>query len=482
MLRRMNLAMNRQLELILILIALNGCSLIPKYERPAAPVSSQWPDAEDNKNSEGKTASDIGWREFFSDPRLQKLIELALANNRDLRIAVLNVEELQSQYRILQYALLPTFDISATGERQRDVLSDGRHLTTTKYKVTLNTAYEVDLFGRIRSLKKQVLEQYFATAETRRSAQITLMAQVAIQYLTERALDEQLAQLEHTLESVEAYYQLIKKSYELGNTSELDLRSVEAQVQTVRADITDYKRQRLQTENALVLLIGEPLPDDLPLPQPLGTQHLLSDLPAGIPSDLLERRPDILAAEHQLKAANANIGAVRAAFFPQITLTTTSGSASVQLAKLFTKGSEVWNFTPEILLPIFNQNTNAANLKVANVRKRIEITNYEKAIQTAFSEVADALAARSTFTEQLSAQDALTKTQEARYKLAGARYRNGVDSYLTVLTAQQDLYRAEQALIQVQFLRLSNLVNLYKALGGGWEEYSSAETTTNRGN
>jgi multidrug efflux system outer membrane protein len=328
----------------------------------------------------------------------------------------------------------------------------------------------VDLFGRVRSLKDQALERYFASEEARRSAHISLLAEIATQYLAERAFDEGLAITRQTLESVEAYYEMIRKVFEIGNTSELDLRTAEAQVQNARGNVATFLRQLAQAENSLVLLVGQPLPADLPRPLPLAAQQLLSDLPPGLPSELLRRRPDILAAEHQLKAANANIGAARAAFFPRITLTGSAGTASLQLSGLFAPGSEAWSFSPAVTLPIFDAGNNRANLDVANINKRIEVAHYEKAIQTAFREVADALSARSTLEDEIQAQQALVNAEQQRYNLAGVLYRNGAENYLSVLTAQQDLYTAQQRLLQSRFARLSNLVTLYKALGGGWQE------------
>jgi len=444
-----------------------GCSLIPHYQRPKAPVASQWPDGAAEKGM--AAASEISWRTFFSDARLKKLVELALANNRDLRIALLNVEQTRAQYRIFNYALLPSIDGQAHMLREHDVSSGGTYTTNSRYEATLDASYEVDLFGRIRSLKAQAVEQYLATKEAGRSAQITLIAEVAIQYLNACALDEEVALSQQTLKAVEAYHELIKNSYDLGNTSALDLHSAESQMQNARANIASYRRQRMQADNALALLIGQPLPKDLPPAPPLTAQPLLTDLSPGAPSDLLELRPDIIAAEHQLKAANANIGAVRANFFPKITLTGAAGTASVKLAELFMPGSGIWNFSPQVSIPIFDRNANAANLDVAHTQKSIQVAQYEKTIQTAFREVADALQARGTYNDQLNAQQALVKAQDARYQLADARYRNGVDSYLTVLTAQQDLYAAQQSLILVEFARLSNLISLYKALGGGWQ-------------
>jgi len=275
-----------------------------------------------------------------------------------------------------------------------------------------------------------------------------------------------------TLDAVQNSYNLIKASYDAGASSELDLRSAESQVETARAGAASYEQQRDQAQNALVLLVGEPLPADLPPPQALGEENLLTDLPPGLPSDLLQRRPDILAAEHELKAANADIGAARAAFFPTITLTGGGGTASTALQGLFAPGSQVWNFSPQITWPVFATGTAIAELDAAKAGKLIQIADYEKAIQTAFREVSDALVAKKFTDEQLAAQTALVKAEQRRYDLSDARYRNGVDNYLTVLTAQQDLYTAQQNQIATQFSRLSNLINLYQALGGGWQENS----------
>ncbi len=459
--------------LISLMTCLSGCTFIPAYHRPSLPVPSQFPYTNNVIPAQAgihNNASDIGWQEFFKDPRLQKLIALALNNNRDYRVALLNVEQIRDQYRIVRYAFLPSFEIDGSGARQRALATGGKYTTSRTYQADVNTAYEVDLFGHIRSLKAQVLEQYLATQEASRAVQISLVAEVAVQYLNERALDEQLALLRQTLKSVESYYVLINKSYQLGNSSALDIYQVQTQVQSVKVSIANDERLSAHAQDALVLLIGQSIPPDLSTPMPLESEDLIEDLPVGLSSDLIERRPDILEAEHQLKAANANIGAVRASFFPSITLTASDGTASVQLARLFTPGTQVWSFSPQISLPLFNQNTNLANLDAAQVSKRIEIAQYEKAIQVAFSEVSDAMVARDTFNEQIKAQRDLLKAQQGRYDLAGARYHNGIDSYLTVLLAQQDLYSAQENLIQVSVDRLTNLISLYKALGGGWEK------------
>jgi outer membrane protein, multidrug efflux system len=464
-------------SIALAAVTLAGCTLAPKYQRPAAPVAQTWPKNSAVKNHTAQTnaVADIGWREFFRDPRLQSLIGLALTNNRDLRVAVLNVEQMRAQYRIERAALIPTVSVNADGSRQRTAFGysgSGGGATFSQYSVELGvSSYELDLFGQVRSLKTAALENYFASQENRKSAHIALVAEVANEYLTERALDEQLKVTRQTLSAVQKSYNLIKASYDAGTASELDLRSAESQVEAARSALAADEQQRAQAENALVLLVGEPLPADLPPPRPLNAQHLLTDLPPGLPSDLLQRRPDILAAEHELKAANADIGAARAAFFPTITLTGGGGTASTALEGLFAPGSEVWNFSPQINWPIFEAGT-WAGLDAARVGKLIQVADYEKAIQTAFREVADALDAKKFLNEQLADQTALVKAEQRRYDLADARYHNGVDSYLTVLSAQQDLYAAQQNLIATQFSRLSNLINLYQALGGGWRENS----------
>ena len=464
------------LPVIATITVLAGCTLAPKYEQPAAPVASAWPPnlVTQTTTNAALPAADIGWRQIFNDPRLVKLIELSLQNNRDLRIALLNVEESRAIYRIQNSALYPTLDANAGGTRQRvpgDIAGTGKAVTVSQYYVNAAvTAYELDLFGRVRSLKAQALNRFLATDQARRSVHIALVSEVAIQYLIERELAEQLEVARQTLKAVESSYELTQRSFENGVANELDLRSAEAQVQTARANVASLEQLRAQAENALVLLVGQPLPPDLPSPLPLEAQRLLADLPAGLPSDLLQRRPDILAAEYQLKAANANIGAARAAFFPRVFLTGAIGQSSLRLEDLFEGPARAWSFSPQITVPIFDAGNNRANLDVAKVRTQLEVANYERTIQIAFREVADALVVRSMIENQIAAEVALVNAEQQRYNLAEIRYRNGVDSYLNVLSAQRDLYAAQQRLIQTRTSRLSNLVTLYKALGGGWLE------------
>jgi multidrug efflux system outer membrane protein len=460
-------------------LGLTACTLMPRYERPPPPVASQFPGAGSASNA--MAAADIGWREFFAEERLKRLIELALANNRDLRVATLNVAQSQAQYRITRSASFPTVAASASYTREHasglsfssglaGVSGGGSGVTTEQTSAQIGiSAYELDLFGRIRSLNAQSLQQYFATEEARRSAQIALVAEVATQYIALRQAQEQLQLAEETRVAVEESYRLNKVEFDAGQINELDLRTAEGQVETADINVITYQRQLAQAENALVLLVGQPLPDDLPAPLPFETPNLLADVPAGLPSDLVQRRPDILQAEHSLEAANANIGAARAAFFPSISLTGSVGSASTQLSGLFASGTGVWSFTPQISLPLFTGGKNRANLDSTRIGKEISVANYEKAIQTAFREVADALVASSTYTNQVQVESQAIQTQQRRLELASARYRQGEDSYLNVLSAQQDLYTAQSGRLQSELNRLTSGVSLYQALGGGWK-------------
>jgi outer membrane protein, multidrug efflux system len=461
-------------------LALAGCTLAPKYQRPTAAVSPNWPAVPGGKqistNAAAVPAADIGWREFFRDPRLQQLIELALTNNPDLRVAMLNVEQTRALYRVQRNALVPTVDVNANGTRQRiayGFAGNGNGTTYNQFNVNLGVAqYELDLFGKVRSLKRQALETYFATEEAQKSAQIALVAEVGAAYLTEREAAELLAVARQSLKAAQQTYRLTQRSYQAGVVSELDLNAANTQLQTARANVASFGQQVAQAENYLVLLVGRPLPDDLPAPQSFNPEVCLSDIPPGLPSDLLQRRPDILAAEHQLKAANANIGAARAAFLPTITLTGSGGTASTTLEGLFAPGSQVWSFSPQIVWPIFAAGTAWNELKAVKAQKLIEAASYQKAIQTAFREVADSLAARAAVQTQLAANQALAKAEQQNYELTQARFRSGVDSSLQVFAAQQTLDNARQNLIQSQYSRLFNLINLYHALGGGWRENS----------
>lgn len=454
-------------------VTFSGCTLAPDYERPASAVADQWPQGLNADGQEGSFASDVEWQNFYKDERLKALIALALDNNRDLRVALLNVERVRAQYNIQRSALLPTISGNAGMSRQHtpaDLSGTGSGTTASRYDVGVGiAAYEVDLFGRVRSLSDQALENYLASEEAGKSARIALIAEVANQYLAERAFAGQLELSRQTLKVVEDSLELVQNRYELGNATLLDLRIAESQVQTARGNVALYEETVALTQNALVQLVGSALPEDLPPALPLEQTDLFEDLQPWLPSDLLIRRPDIIAAEHRLLAANANIGAARAAFFPSIYITASGGTASATFSDLFTAGSGVWQFAPTISVPIFTGGQNRANLEAAKVSKRIEIAEYEKTIQIAFREVADALSVRHWIGARLDAHGRLVAAQQERFELASARYELGVDSYLEVLTAQQDLFRAQRELIDVRQQRLGNLVTLYKVMGGGWD-------------
>ncbi len=452
-------------------LALAGCTLAPRLQRPEAPVPSSFPAAA----AAGQPSADaLGWREVYGDPRLQALVAVALERNRDLRVAALNVELVRAQYRIQRAPLLPQLSAQAGGTVQRlpgDLNTTGKPLTAESWQVGGALAsFELDLFGRVRSLSDAALEQYLASEEARRGAQLGLVAAVATQYLAGVAAAEQVALARDTLQAVEASLRLTRRAAEAGRVSELDLRTAEAQVETARVNLSAAGLQQARAASALAVLLGGPLPEGLPPGLPLDGAHLVADLPAGVPSEVLARRPDVLAAEHALRSANATIGAARAAFFPSITLTAAGGTASASLDGLFGSGSGAWSFSPRINLPIFAGGALRASLDVAEVRTSAEVARYERAVQGAFREVADALEGRAFLDEQLRAQAARVAAEARRFELSELRYRGGVDSYLTVLTAQRDLYGARQQLIQVRLARLSNLVDLYKALGGGWRE------------
>jgi multidrug efflux system outer membrane protein len=475
---------HRGVALLAVAALMAGCSLQPVYQRPAAAVGGTYPTGDAYKSAAGGSANatpaiDIGWRDFLTDPRLQRLVEIALANNQDLRVAALNVAQTQAQYRIQRAAIFPQVGgfvnspTSPTSSRVPASLSStGKAEVTHEYSVGLSASWEIDFFGRLQSLNDQALQQYFATAQARKAVQILLVSEVADQYLTLLADDEMLAVTQRTLESAQATYKLTLLQFNTGAGNELAVRQAETVVEQAKANYSAQIRARAQAENALVLLIGQPLPADLPPPASLNAQAILADIPAGLPSDLLTRRPDIMQAEAMLRGANANIGAARAAFFPTISLTGSLGTASSALSGLFKAGSLAWGFLPSITLPIFEAGKLQANLDAATLQKDINIAQYEKSIQTAFREVADGLAARGTYDDQVASLERFTQAQQRSLDLSEMRFRNGVDSYLNVLTAQTGLYSAQLTLVSARMARLTNLVDLYRSLGGGWIEYT----------
>jgi multidrug efflux system outer membrane protein len=453
---------------------LSGCtSLAPTYKQPAAPVPTAWTGTTATEKPAEKALADIPWRDFFVDAQLRSVISLAIENNRDLRIAALNIERSQALYQIKGSDLLPKLNASAGANFQRtpeDFTGKGTAVTSQQFTAGVGiSAYELDMFGRIQSLKAQALEQYLATEQARRGMQISLVSQVATAYLALAADRERLKLAGETLANQQAAYQLIKSRYDAGIANSLTLSLAQTSVDTARVDAARLASQVALDENALNLAVGSPLPPEL-LPSGLSeTVTAVKEVAPGTPSSVLLRRPDIMQAENLLKGYNANIGAARAAMFPRISLISSVGFGSTELGGLFKSGAFAWSVAPSISLPIFDGGSNKANLKVAEVDRTIAVAQYEKAIQTAFREVADTLAQRSTIDEQLAAQQSLTDSTNESFRLSQARFDNGVDNYLGVLDAQRSLYGARQGLINIRFARLTSLVTLYKVLGGGGE-------------
>ena len=471
--------MKRTLIALVCTGVLAGCTLDPTYQRPAAPVDDTWstvPALAQPKAAQSTAAAplgaDLGWRDFFKDPRLQKLIELALANNRDMRVAALNVAQYEAQYRIARANVGPAINASGSVTRERVAGSTSAY-SSSSASVGL-TSWEIDFFGRLRSLKRQALEQYLATDAARTSTQISLIATVATDYLQLLSDETSLQIAQNTVDADQHTYDLTVSMMKMGSASLQDVRQAENSLASARSSLASYTRAVAQDRNNLVAEIGAPLPDDLPQGASLmESENTFADIGEGVPSDLLARRPDIVEAEHTLKAANANIGAARAAFFPKIELTASAGTTSGSLSNLFKAGTGAWTFAPSISVPIFDFGYNRDTLDVAKVEKDIDIANYEKAIQTAFKEVSNALAGRTTYVTQVAADRDYVNSAQQYYDLAQARYRSGTDSFLTLLDAQRTLYAAQQQLVTDMLAKQSNLVTLYKVLGGGWRETSA---------
>lgn len=452
-------------------LALGGCvSMAPRLPAAQPAIPAAWPLPADGAGQ--GNAADIGWRQFYTDQRLVQLIELALQNNRDLRVAVLNVEKARSLYRVQRADRLPSVGVTAQQQRTGGSGAAGQQ-AGPEYSVGLGvTDFELDLFGRVRSLSTGALERYLAEGEASRSTQLSLIAEVANAWLTLAADRESLKVAQATRENQEASFKLTQQRHALGGASSLDVSQAQTTVEAARADMARYAGQVAQDANALRLLIGGPF-DEALLPAGLDDRvTMLGGLPAGLPSDVLLRRPDIRQAEHLLRAANADIGAARAAFFPSIRLTGSIGTASNELSGLFDSGTRIWSFTPQITLPIFQGGRLRAQLAGAKADQQIALAQYEKAIQAGFREVADALALTGTLAEQRQAQEALVGAAARADELSRARYKAGRDSYLAALDAQRSLYAAQQQLIATRLAEQTNRVTLYKVLGGGWNERS----------
>jgi multidrug efflux system outer membrane protein len=463
--------MRRQTAFIVVMGALlvaGGCTLAPKYVRPAVPVPPALPGAI-AAAAAGDVPATTPWQEFITDARLRSVTQLVLANNRDLRTAVLNAEIVGAQYRIQRAQLYPAAGAAASLDASRvpgSLASDGRAYTSAQYLVNGYTSWEVDLFGRLRSLKEQALDQYLATQQGTEATRISLIASTAGTWLTLAADAENRALAESTLKAQQQTLERIQQSSAAGIASDLDVRQAQTQVEAARADVARSAGYVEQDRHELELLAGTALRPDL-LPANLGDVQPLEGIQANLPSEVLLRRPDVLAAEYQLKAANANIGAARAAYFPRISLTAAVGLISPALSELFEGSARTWDFNPQLTAPIFTAGARKATVEAARLGRDAAVAQYEKAIQVAFRETSDALSLRTTLSQQLTAEEALVVALQDTYRLSEARYKSGFDSYLSVLVAQRSLFAAQQALVGVRLAKLQNLVNLYKVLGGG---------------
>ncbi len=458
------------ITVFMALMLMGGCTLMPEYTRPASPVPEMLPTTADKVPETGAPAAELDWKTFITDPGLQQVVTLALENNRDLRIATLNIEKAAALYRIQRAELFPNLTATATGEKERvpaNLSATGTPYTSELYTAGVGIAsWELDLFGRVRSLKAQARQQYLSTEHARSGVQLSLIAGVTGSYLTLAADRESLTLAEKSLKAQEEQYELIRKSHELGVASKLDMLQAQAQVDTARISVSTYRALTETDRNALNMLVGKVVSDDL-LPKNLTAIQPFAEIQPGTSSDVLLNRPDIRMAENGLLAANANIGAARAAFFPRISLTAFAGSVSADLDDLLGSDNNSWSFAPQVALPILDMGARRANLKAAHVDHEIMVARYEQAIQQAFRETSDTLTAGTHLEEQLAAQQSLTKSLAQTYQLSDARYKQGIDSYLPVLIAQRTHFQALTGLVQLKLARMANQVGLYKVLGGG---------------
>ncbi|WP_298672927.1 efflux transporter outer membrane subunit [uncultured Sphingomonas sp.] len=471
--------MNRRYNTIAILAcatALSACNFAPKYVRPVGAVPAELPQGGPYPPaaSDAPDITRVGWRDFFTDARLRQVIETGLTNNRDLRVAAANVLQARAQYHVQRADLVPSTGLNTGATYTNNIGSFGGGAAAgvspdiSAYTMSAGfSSFELDLFGRVRNLNRAAQERFFASEEAQRSTRISLIAEIATAWLTLGSDRDQLALAEETLKTFAQTLELTRAQFRIGVASELAARQAETSYESARNDIAVLRTRIAQDENALNLLVGTTVPA-AQLPAGLNQgQVTLDALPAGVSSQVLLRRPDVLQAEHQLIAQNANIGAARAAFFPRISLTATIGTISTALSGLFAGGSFTYTGAPAAALPLFDGGRNAGNLAYAKASQQAAVATYEKSIQTAFREVADALATRGTIGEQIAAQDARVTAAQVAARLSDARYRAGVDSFLTTLDAQRTAYAAQQQLQTTRLARASNLVELYRALGGG---------------
>lgn len=445
--------------------AITSCSLVPEYFRPAAPVPATYP--LQDANEAVTEAPPLTWQSYFADADLQKLIAVGLEHNRDLKTAVLRMDEAKATYGIQKADRLPTVQGNLAYDRSRTVFSSSQAFEAELFRVGLGISeYEIDIFGRVKSLSQAALEQYLAVAENRQAIQATLVSEIATQYVNLLSIHAQLKLAQQTLDDRKQTLQRTQRRFAAGIDQILDVKAAQIQVEQVQAQYAQWQRQLETTKNALYLLLGEPSQRTPLTIKPLAALKL-GTTPAGLPSTLLSRRADIRAAEHQLKAANANIGAARAAFYPRLQLTTNVGLVNSDFSKLFSDtGSNYWAFSPQLVIPIFNYGRNKANLSLAQARQHIEVANYEKTIQVAFREVMDVLSTRTAIADESTSRTRLSELESSRLQLVRRKLDQGLVTYLELLDAQRSVLDAQSQALQIQQLALQNQVSLYKALGG----------------
>jgi multidrug efflux system outer membrane protein len=482
-------------------VALTGCNLAPNYVRPTSPVSQSWPeldqtqyDAQSGKISQQKQtaeqlsnqtginnnepklsdAANVVWQDFFLDPRLRALVSIALENNRDFRIAVARMDQVQALWGVQRGELFPQIGAGVGGVKQRQLVPSGSgnnvSTVTSLYQAEVGvTAFEIDLFGRLRNLSEAAFQQYLASAEVARGVQMSLVADTALNYLSLRVADTLLTLANNAYRSRLGNYQLVLERSKAGVATDIDLMQAKSVLDSAAGDVAVFTRERALALNALSVLIGEAIPNNLPPERPLKELNFMAGISAGIPSDLLFRRPDIRQAENLLLSANANIGAARAAFFPNISLTTSVGGASTSLGDLFSSGTGIWAFAPSISIPIFTGGSLESNLSGANAAQRGAVAAYEKSIQVAFREVSDALAGEATYGSQFIARSSQAQSSQKLLNLTNARYFAGIESFLQVQLAEIQYFTAQQQQVRTLFETLANRINFYKSLGGGWD-------------
>lgn len=456
--------------IVALAFAMSSCSLVPEYFRPAAPVPETYPGQPANEsvtNVHVTEAPPLTWQTYFPDADLQKLIQVGLQHNRDLKTVVLRMDEAKATYGVQKADQLPTVQGNLNYDRSKTVFSSSQSFQAELFRVGVGiTDYEIDVFGRVKSLTQSALEQYLAVTENRQAVQATLITEIATQYVNYLTIHAQLKVTQQTLADRQQMLQRTQRRFDAGVDQVLDVKAAQIQVEQVQAQLAQWQRQLATTKNALYLLLGEPS-QRTPLPVKPLEELKLADVTPGLPSTLLTRRADIRAAEHQLKAANANIGAARAAFYPRLQLTTNVGLVNSDFAKLFSDtGSNYWAFSPQLVIPIFNYGRNKASLKLAEARQHIEVVNYEKTIQTAFKEVMDVLSTRTAIAEEAASRARLRELESSRLQLVQRKLDQGLVTYLEVLDAQRSVLDAQAQAVQIQQQALQNQVSLYKALGG----------------